>query len=138
MNSKEYKLVFENICKKENIDWIYYSGSGVAFIDKRLIKIKEPKSPKTMLTCLHEISHILMGDIRPSYYEEYLAVKKSLEMAKELKIKISRKIIKEEKRYIAYSLQQAIHRGLKQIIPEVANYIKKEFPETAKGNWRMV
>lgn len=136
--SLQFLKIFEDICKKENITWEYYTGYGVAFIKERRIKVPLPKSPQKMVTCLHEIAHIQMGDIKPSYFEEYLAVKKSLEMARELGIKISRKIVKKEKWYVAYSLQQAIHRGLKTIIPEVKNYIKKEYPETAEGKYRFL
>jgi len=141
MKTKERIKIIEELCERNNIkiEWRKSEvNSGIAYIKDRKIIIPKPKSSSKLITCFHEISHILLGNIKPSYFEEYLAVKKSFEFMKEYKIPISRKIKKKEIEYVAYSLQQAIHRGLKIIIPEVKHFIKKDFPDTALGLHRYI
>ena len=62
----------------------------------------------------------------------------SFNLLKNKGISISRKIKQKSKNYIAYKTQMAIHRGLKKVDKQVKNYIKKEYPETAKGLKRYI
>ena len=57
---------------------------------------------------------------------------------REIKIPISKKARDRSKRFIAYSIQKAIHRGLKKIDSKTKGYIKTKYPNTAKGKIRFI
>ena len=138
MKNKNRVEIIEKICKENNIEieWRKSSvNSGLAYIDKRKIIIPTPKSDRKIITCFHEIAHIIQGRISPRYFEEYKAVKMSFEFMKEYNFKLTRKIKKNQKWYVALCLQKAIHRKLnfENVPKEIIKFIQKDYPNTSKG-----
>ena len=138
--TNKYLKIFERIAKenKINFEYSFKSNVGRADFEQRKVFISKPINRNRLQTALHEISHILQGEIKPIYVEEYLAEVLSFEMIKKEGIPISKKARDRSKKHIAYMTQKAIHRGLKKIDKRVKNYIKSKYPNTAKGERRFI
>ena len=80
----------------------------------------------------------LRKKLNPRYREELEAEKCSFDLMRKNGISVSAKARDRSKHYIAYRTQMALHRGLKEIHPEVKKFIRKEYPETARGEERFV
>jgi DNA-binding transcriptional regulator PaaX len=123
----QYTEIAERLLKENNITVRQYrkSMSGRAFIKEREIIIPRPTGKISLLICLHEIAHIVNGEIKPRYKEEYLAEKWAMDKCRELGIRVPRSYTRRAKRYISFKVHQAKKRGLKKIRSQsVYHFIK--------------
>jgi len=130
----KYIELFEKIAKENGVSWEYKFKSNVGryYKTEKKVYTSEPINPERLQVGLHEIGHHLFINIKPSYLQEYLCEKFSFEIMKNNNIKIKKKVKERSKRYIAYKTQQAINRGLTRMNKEVKNYIKNDYPNTAR------
>jgi hypothetical protein len=133
----KYEEIFERIAKENNINFEYHfkGNVGRAFQDERKVWVSKPINRDRLQVALHELCHILIGNIKPRYKEELEAEKCSFKMMRENNIPVSRKATERSKHYIAIKTQQA---GLKEVSGDVKKFIEKDYPETAKGEHRFV
>lgn len=138
-----YLQTFESIASQHNISWYYYKSKkagGLSYEDKRLVKCPKPLDIERFAIGLHEIAHILI-EFHPrtkSYRKEYECELWALNKIKKLGFSVPQTVINRTKRYVAYSVQEAIHRGLKTLDADVRDFIKDKYPDTAKLKHRYV
>lgn len=134
MKENKYILLFEKIAKENQVNFEYSFKSNVGRYsnEKKIVYTSKPINPERLQVGLHEIGHKLFGNIKPSYLQEYLCEMFSFEIMRNYNIPIKKKVKKRSKRYIAFKTQMAINRGLNEINNKVKNYIKKDYPNTAK------
>lgn len=108
------------------------SMSGVAYeieyrdgTRKRLIESPRPRSPLSMAIFLHEIGHhaIGLGKYKPRCLEEYHAWMFSLRAMEEHGLEISDKVRARVRRSLEYAVSKAARRGMKNLPPELHEYI---------------
>lgn len=108
------------------------SMSGVAYeieyrdgTRKRLIESPRPRSPLSMAIFLHEIGHhaIGLGKYKPRCLEEYHAWMFSLRAMEENGLEISDKVRTRVQRSLEYAVSKAARRGIKNLPPELHEYI---------------
>lgn len=123
----KYTEIAERLLKENNITVREYrkSMSGRAFIKEREITIPKPTGKISLLICLHEIAHIVNGEIKPRFKEEYLAEKWAIDKFRELGMRVPQSYVRRAKRYVSYKVHQAKVRGLKHIKDQsVYHFIK--------------
>lgn len=89
--------------------------SGVAYIKEREIVVPHPVGKISLLIFVHEVGHIVNGEIKPRYVEEYLAEKFAFDYFHKIGMRIPRSYTERAKRYIRRKVRQAKARGLKSI-----------------------
>lgn len=108
------------------------SMSGVAYeieyrdgTRKRLIESPRPRSPLSMAIFLHEIGHhaIGLGKYKPRCLEEYHAWMFSLRAMEENGLEVSDKVRTRVQRSLEYAVSKAARRGIKNLPPELHEYI---------------
>ncbi len=108
------------------------SMSGVAYeieyrdgTRKRLIESPRPRSPLSMAIFLHEIGHhaIGLGKYKPRCLEEYHAWMFSLRAMEENGLEVTEKVRNRVKRSLEYAVSKAARRGIKNLPPELHEYI---------------
>jgi len=134
INQNKYIELFEKIAKENGVgfEYTFKSNVGRYLIKEKKVLTSKPINAERLQVGLHEIAHSLFINIKPSYLQEYLCEMFSFEIMKNNNIKIKRKIKNRSKKYIAIKTQMAVNRGLNRIDNKVKNYIKKDYPNTAK------
>lgn len=108
------------------------SMSGVAYeieyrdgTRKRLIESPRPRSPLSMAIFLHEIGHhaIGLGRYKPRCLEEYHAWMFSLRAMEENGLEVTDKVRTRVKRSLEYAVSKAARRGIKNLPPELHEFI---------------
>lgn len=122
----KYIILFERIAQENNIKYEYHfkSNVGRAIIKERKILISKPINRDRFFIALHEIGHIIQGEIKPRYKEEYLSEQFAICKMREFKIPLSRKARARSKGFIKYSVRKAKRRGLKKLNNKVKSFIK--------------
>ena len=141
MNTQDKFIeLFEKIAKENNVEFEYYfkGNSGRYVIKDKKVLTSRPINAERLQVGLHEIGHHLFINVKPNYLQEYLCEMFSFEIMKNNGIKIKKKVKEKSKRYIAYKTQKAIHRGLKEVNKDVAKYLRKSYPATARGEVRFI
>lgn len=130
----KYQELFERIAKENGVSFEYsFKGNvGRYLIKQKKVLTSKPINAERLQVGLHEIGHHLFINIKPSYLQEYLCEMFSFEIMRNNNIKIKKKVKARSKKYIAIKTQMAINRGLGKIDTKVKNYIKKDYPNTAK------
>lgn len=118
------------------------SMTGVAYFSSCEICTPEPKTAKSFYIFTHEVGHIANGNIKPSCLGEYMADKFAEDSFKQYGFTIPREVKAEMNRYRAYSLAQALNRGLKNIPAELKPYRQylvshDAHIRNANGVWRV-
>jgi len=98
--------------------------TGKTLIYFNWIKVPEPKSDISLYTFLHELGHIVAGKQKLSCVWEYLADEFAINQFKRFGIKFSKKLKSHHNWYVAYSLGQALNRGLRTIPTELKPFKK--------------
>ena len=131
----KYIALFEKIANENEVNFEYSFKSNVGRYSntKTLVSISQPINPERLQVGLHEIGHKLFWNIKPSYLQEYLCEMFSFEIMRNNNIRIKKKVKERSVKYIAIKTQMAINRGLQRIDNKVKNYIKKKYPQTARG-----
>ena len=113
----KYTEIAERLLKEHNITVRQYrkSMTGRAFIKEREIITPRPTGKISLLICLHEIAHIVNGEIKPRFKEEYLAEKWAIDTFRKLGMRVPQSYTRRAKRYIHHKVHQAKKRGLKKI-----------------------
>lgn len=106
--------------------------SGKAFYNEYRIVVPEPTDADTLNTFCHELGH-LISYVKPSCLNEYNACIFALQKLREHGIPISRNMKRHHKWYIAYSLGQALNRGMKNIPEELKPF--KKYLTKVKVHW---
>jgi hypothetical protein len=120
--------IFKVESEKAGINNIeYVNGNyGKAYIDNKNIRIPNIKTLKTLATALHEIGHIVIGKVKPKYYEEFLCEMFVRQKFKEYGLTLKRSIVNQQKLYIAYRVRLSIKRAKSKsykVKPEVLQFI---------------
>ena len=100
------------------------------------VKVPQPKSDISLHTFLHELGHIVAGKQKLSCIWEYMADNFANKQFKRFGIKLSKKVRKQSNWYMAYSLGQALNRGMKVIPTELKpfkKYLKVSFTTFGNG-----
>ena len=97
--------------------------SGVAFPDEYRMISPQPTDIRRLATYLHELGHFIFK-VKPSCMNELKAIQFSEQKLSENGIKIPREVRRHNKWYAAYSLAQALNRGMKNIPAELKPYKK--------------
>ena len=102
------------------------SMSGRAWYKGKIIAAPYPKTAKSFEVLAHEIGHIVANPNRkaPSWEREMLASEYALVQFKRFGLKLPRQIKTKAARYIAYSVCQALNRGMKKIPAMVRKYCR--------------
>lgn len=110
--------------------------SGRAWFKTYEIIVPEPKSDISLSTYLHELGHLRpeASSEKKSCMNEYRAEMFAEEMMKKHGIRRSKKMRKHANWYIAYSLAQALNRGMVKIPDELKKY--KKMLRKTKWGWR--
>ncbi|MDP2672003.1 MAG: hypothetical protein Q8O68_00650 [Candidatus Daviesbacteria bacterium] len=136
----KYHEIFWKECEQAKITNIQFKKTyeGRAYYDDRSIIIPHIKTAITLATALHEIGHIVIGDQKPSYYNEFLAEMFVQQKFKEHNIPLKRKILYDQKDYVAYCVHLSkkkkgpssnkIRSEVRKFIKEFENGKKKKNP----------
>lgn len=113
--AQHLEQLFERECRFYSIKPVrkFAAACGRAIIASRTVEV--PKSFSTVerfMVALHEIAHIKQGNVRPSYYGEYLAERFALRRAKELNIDPGDYEVRA-RAYVLTTIAKAYNRGLK-------------------------
>jgi len=138
--TNKYIEIFEKVAKENQVNFEYFfkSNTGRYSESKNKAYISKPINAERLQVGLHEIGHKVNSKVKPMYLQEYLCEMFSFEVMRAYKIPIKRKIRVRSKRHIAIRTQMAVNRGLKRIDKRVKEYIKKDYPETAKLKWGII
>jgi hypothetical protein len=123
-----YEEIAESLLQKHSITVRQYrkSMTGVAFIKEREIIVPKPTGKISLLIFCHEIAHIVNGEIKPRYYEEYLAEKWAIDYFHSIGLRVPRSYVQRAKRYINFKVHQVTVRGRKQSLDnKVYHFIKR-------------
>lgn len=84
-----------------------------ADFDQHAIQIPIPDCDWSLYICLHEIGHIVKGDRKHSYLQEYHAEKFALNLAEKYKLRRYKSMVKNSKHYVLlYIIQDIIFNDL--------------------------
>lgn len=117
------------------------SMSGVAYeieyrdgTRRRLIESPRPRGPLSMAIFLHEIGHhaIGLGRYKPRCLEEYHAWMFSLRAMEEHRLEVTDKVRTRVRRSLEYAVSKAARRGIKNLPPELHEYIPTRMRKDAR------
>jgi hypothetical protein len=113
----KYTEIAEALLKEHNITVRAYRKSltGVAYIKEREIVVPHPVGKISLLIFVHEVGHIVNGEIKPRYVEEYLAEKFAIDYFHKIGLRVPRSYVARAKRYVSFKVRQAKARNLKHI-----------------------
>ena len=99
---------------------IYHDGTV-----KRLLESPRPKGPMSMAIFLHEIGHHAIGFnvYKPRCLEEYHAWAFALKAMEERGLNVTEAVKKRMKRSLKYAGDKAVRRGIKQLPPELVEFM---------------
>jgi len=123
----KYTVIAEKLLAEHNITVREYrkSMTGRAFIKERQIIVPHPTGKISLLIFCHEVGHIVIGETKPRFLEEYLAEKWAMDYFHKIGLRVPRTYVARAKRYISYKVRQAKRRGLtKSLGQEVYHFIK--------------
>lgn len=97
---------------------------------KKLIEAPRPKGPMSAAVFLHEIGHhaIGLGAYSPRCLEEFHAWRWSLEHMEAWGLNITDAVRRRMHLSLAYAIEKARRRGLKQLPPELVPYVNRPAP----------
>ena len=100
----DFKEIFYAECDKLGVvDVEFVKGQyGSANYAMQSVRCPEPKTLVSLATCLHELGHISLGEVKPVYYGEFLAEMFVRQKFKEYGLPLKRKIAKKQREYVAY------------------------------------
>lgn len=112
---KEYKLHIANI-RKSMTGFAPYEGNGICS--------PLPKTAKSFAVLAHEVGHKALGHASngKSCLKEYEAEQFAILQFKRFGMTLPRDVKRRMNHHIAYSLAQALNRGMKTIPPELKPY----------------
>lgn len=128
-----YQEIFDAEAKKAGIREVIISPGnyGCAYLKTKKIKVPEVKSLYTLATALHEIGHIVNGNIKPVYLGEYKAEMFVREKFREYGLPLKKKIAKRQRDYVAYRVRLSVRRATStkyRVDSEVLRFIKAKQP----------
>lgn len=109
------------------------SGCGSADISWRTVHVPRMTNLHNFLIGLHEIAHVIQGNIKPRYAEEYWATIWAIKTAKSMGLTIPQDEINHWRRCISYSISKAVNRGLLRIDPEIRQWVENKTHEDVPG-----
>ncbi len=124
----QYTEIAEALLKEHNITVRQYrkSMTGRAFLKEREIIVPHPVGKISLLVFCHEVGHIVNGEIKPRFREEYLAEKWAIDYFHAIGMRVPSSYTRRAKRYINQKVRQAKKRGLKKSLgQDVYHFIKK-------------
>lgn len=128
---EELQNIIEDYLRKYFIKIVKYSvtNCGCAWIDDRKIKVPKISGKDYIdrfMTTLHEIGHIVNGNIKPSCIGEYKAEQFAINEAKKYGIQ-SESYIRHAKGYVLSNIAEGFNRGLRlnKIPLEMKNWVKE-------------
>jgi hypothetical protein len=94
---------------------------------KKLIEAPRPKGPMSAAVFLHEVGHhaIGLGAYSPRCLEEFHAWRWSLEHMEAWGLNITDAVRRRMHLSLAYAVEKARRRGLKQLPPELLPYVNR-------------
>ena len=134
----DYSEILKKECDKAGITEIRYSPGnyGRASWEKGWIKVPQPKTLNTLATALHEVGHIVMGKVKPTYYSEFLAEMFVRQKFKEYGLTLKRKIARKQRDYVAYRVRLSVKRATRKdykVNSEVLRFIGAKQPKIKEG-----
>lgn len=99
---------------------VHYRDGSIS----RLIEAPRPRGPMSCAVFLHEIGHHAIGFRRykPRCLEEYHAWQFALDQMRRHGITVTARVEKRMAESLAYALDKAIRRGLREIPPELSPF----------------
>jgi hypothetical protein len=107
-----------------------------------LVRVPPPVDYETLFTGIHELGHTVNSHWRLSCLREYYAEMFAMQCFKRLNLPVTKDIESHHKWYMAFSLGQALNRGLKRVPAELKPY-RKYLHKTEKlvcdgGSWKRI
>lgn len=102
--------------------------TGIAWLGhpERAIEAPHPKSPMSFAVLAHEVGHQSLGRVRPRWREEQLAWQFAFDAMEMYGIPVTDNVMARYSDSMRYALAKALRRGLKQVPPELIQFLTAE------------
>lgn len=126
------------LCKKYKIQIVKtrITASGRAFIKAKQIEVPQPVNIERLCVCLHEIGHIVVGNISPKFIAEFKCESFAMQTAKDAGFN-PEDYAENARGYVMAKIAQAHNRGLSiaKVPQEVIDFIGPDYWEQIKNGW---